>query len=252
MLLKTPPDARRLEELGLNSSAPPGQLLYDGWLLRLLRGKAKRARSVNAVYPSTTPLDEKIAYCERLYHAAALPALFRITPFSQPETLDRELESRGYERFETTAVEAAPIDRGRLEEADAQPMELSSWVEAVGQLRQSPISHRSAHLARLEGMPLAMRAVAIRSQGRVLATGLTIIEDDCAGLFDIITGTDVQRQGHAKSVVSSLLRMAWELGARHAYLQVKEDNSAARSLYRQFGFDERYVYWYRGRPGERE
>ena len=46
------PDARRLEELGLNSSVPPGQLLYDGWLIRLLRGKAKRARSVNAVYPS--------------------------------------------------------------------------------------------------------------------------------------------------------------------------------------------------------
>ena len=31
-----PHDLRRLEELGLNSSAPPGQLLYDGWLLRLL------------------------------------------------------------------------------------------------------------------------------------------------------------------------------------------------------------------------
>lgn len=44
-------DLRRIEELGLNSSAPPGQLLYDGWLLRLLPGQAKRARSVNAVYP---------------------------------------------------------------------------------------------------------------------------------------------------------------------------------------------------------
>ena len=40
------PDARRLEELSLNSSAPPGQLLYDGWLLRLLPGKPKRTRSL--------------------------------------------------------------------------------------------------------------------------------------------------------------------------------------------------------------
>jgi ribosomal protein S18 acetylase RimI-like enzyme len=245
-------DPRRLEELGLNSSAPPGQLLYDGWLLRLLRGKAKRARSVNAVYPSTAPLAEKIAYCERLYQGVALPTLFRITPFSQPANLDGELAQRGYERFETTAVEAAPIDRARLDGADAQPMELASWVEAVGRLRDSPIAHRSAHLARLEGMPLAMRAVAIRSQGRVLATGLTIIEGDYAGLFDIITSDDARRQGHAQSVVSSLLRMAWELGARHAYLQVKEDNVAARRLYAQFGFEERYVYWYRGRPGQQE
>jgi len=34
-----PHDLRRLEELGLNSSAAPGQLLYDGWLLRLLPGQ---------------------------------------------------------------------------------------------------------------------------------------------------------------------------------------------------------------------
>ena len=59
-------DARRIEELGLNSSAPPGQLLYDGWLLRLLPGKAKRARSVNAIYASTLQLETKLAYCERL------------------------------------------------------------------------------------------------------------------------------------------------------------------------------------------
>ena len=142
--------------------------------------------------------------------------------------------------------------RRRLDGADDQPMELASWVEAVGRLRESPIAHRSAHLARLEGMPLAMRAVAIRSQGRVIATGLTIIEGDCAGLFDIITSDEARRQGHARSVISSLLCMAWELGARHAYLQVKEDNVAARRLYAQFGFEERYAYWYRGRPGQQE
>jgi hypothetical protein len=53
-------------------------------------------------------------------------------------------------------------------------------------------------------------------------------------------------------VVASLLGIAWELGARHAYLQVKQDNVAARKLYAQFGFAERYLYWYRGRPAEAE
>lgn len=244
------PDPRRLEELGLNSSVPPGQLLYDGWLLRLLPGKAKRARSVNAVYASTAPLADKIAYCEKLYRAAALPALFRITPFSQPAQLDATLDARGYRRFDATAVEAAPIDAALLDAADAEPMELGAWIDAVGELRGSPPAHRSAHLARLQGMPLAMRAVAIRSAGRVVATGLTIVEDDCAGLFDIVTRDDARRQGHARRVVASLLGVARELGARHAYLQVQEDNVAARRLYAQFGFAERYVYWYRGRPGE--
>src|SRR5690606_23101269 len=106
-------EPRRLEELSLNSSAPPGQLLYDGWLLRLGAGRHKRPRSVNAVYPSRLPLDEKIAYCERFYAAARLPAIFRITPFSEPASLDAELERRGYGRFDTTAVESAPIDPAR-------------------------------------------------------------------------------------------------------------------------------------------
>lgn len=244
------PDLRRVEELSLNSSAPPGQLLYDGWLLRMLPGKAKRARSVNAVYPSSLPLDAKIAYCERLYGTARLPALFRITPFSQPPGLDAELGRRGYGRFDTTAVESAAIDPSRFGEGSAQVMGLPQWIEAIGDLRGSPPQHRAAHLARLEGMPLTLRAVAIESAGRVVATGLTMVEDDSAGIFDIVTHDAERRRGHARSVVASLLREAWELGARHAYLQVNVDNEPARRLYRQYGFEERYVYWYRGRPGE--
>jgi ribosomal protein S18 acetylase RimI-like enzyme len=244
------PDDRRIEELGLNSSAPPGQLVYDGWLLRLLKGKAKRARSVNPVYPSKAEIATKIAYCERLYRAAGVPAIFRITPFSEPGSLDADLERRGYGRFETTAVEATPIDPARLGANGAEPMELAAWVDAVGGMRGSPPEHRAAHLARLEGMPLQLRPVAVREDGRIVATGLTIVEDDCAGLFDIVTDDAARRRGHARAVVGSLLAMAWEAGARHAYLQVKVDNEPARRLYRPFGFEERYTYWYRGRPGE--
>ena len=242
------PDARRLEELSLNSSAPPGQLLYDGWLLRLAPGKAKRARSVNPVYASVRPLAEKIGYCERLYGRARLPAIFRLTPFSTPPELDAELERRGYGRFDTTAVECAPI--GAQHQGTAHVMNLGAWVDAVGALRGSPVEHRAAHRARLEGMPLAMRAVAVEEAGEIVATGLVIAEDDSAGFFDIVTREADRRRGHARNVVASLMRVARELGARHAYLQVQAANDPARRLYRQFGFEERYVYWYRGREGE--
>lgn len=242
------PDARRLEELSLNSSAPPGQLLYDGWLLRLAPGKAKRARSVNAVYPSQREVLGKIAYCERLYGQARLPALFRMTPFSEPAGLDAALAERGYGRFDTTAVESAAI--GEAPGGTAEVMNLGAWIDAVGDLRGSPPEHRAGHRARLEGMPLTLRAVAIQEGAEVVATGLAIVEDDCAGLFDIVTRETDRRRGHARNVVASLLRVARELGARHAYLQVQAANEPARRLYRQFGFEERYVYWYRGREGE--
>jgi len=241
------PDARRLEELSLNSSSPPGQLVYDGWLVRLSPGKAKRARSVNAVYPSSLQLEEKIGYCERLYAACDLPTLFRLTPFSQPAGLDRALESRGYRRFDATAVEAAPIAAPGAADPQVLPMVLEDWVGAVASLRGSPDAHRRGHLARLDGMPLAKRAVAIRSAGEVVATGLAIIEQDCAGLFDIVTHERERRRGHARRIVAGLLAAAWELGARHAYLQVQQDNAGARKLYSQFGFEEKYLYWYRGR-----
>ena len=246
------PGSRRLEELSLNSSAPPGQLLFDGWLLRLAPGKATRARTVNAVYPSTLAVADKIAYCERVYGGARLPALFRITPFSQPPELDGELERRGYGLFDMTSVEAADIGTASPPGAspDATVMNVRAWVDAVGELRGSPAEHRAGHLARLEGMPLAMRAVAIERAGRVVATGLTIVEHDCAGLFDIVTHADERRRGHARTVVAALLRAAHGLGARHSYLQVDSANEPARRLYREFGFAERYRYWYRGREGE--
>ena len=241
-----PSDLRRLEELGLNSSAPPGQLLYDGWLLRLLPGQAKRARSVNAVYPSALPLDTKIPYCEQLYRLHGLPMIFRITPFSEPESLDGALAQRGYPRFDTTAVESTPIDTRLLRAADAETLPLVDWVQAVGTLRRSPALFRQAHLERLQGTLLPQRALALRHEGDIVATGLTIVEDGWAGLFDIVTAPAARQQGFGRRIVENLLRSAWELGARHAYLQVSADNTPARRLYTHYGFAERYQYWYRG------
>ena len=242
-------DARRIEELSLNSSAPPGQLLYDGWLLRLLPGKAKRARSVNAVYASTLALEEKIAYCDRLYAQAGLPLLFRMTPFVHPAQLDERFERMGFERFEPTAVETATIDSAKLAGADARELPLEEWVHAVGELRGSPPAHVQSHLARLKDLPLAKRAFCVEEGGTVVATGLAILEDGHAGLFDIVTHAGRRRRGCARRIVASLLKSAWELGARQAYLQVEAGNAPARALYAQFGFAERYQYWYRGRPG---
>lgn len=243
------PDDRRLEELSLNSSAPPGQLLYDGWIVRLAPGKAKRARSVNAFYPSALPLDEKIAHCQALYRGAGLPLLFRMTPFCQPPGLDGELEARGFARFESTSVQGAALDPDCAHLPAWDPEDLPGWIDAVAALRDSPAIQVAAHRERLEALPLAMRPLALREGGEVVATGLTVVEGDCAGLFDIVTHPAARRRGHARRLVGALLRTAWELGARHAYLQVEAGNAAALELYRSFGFRERYRYWYRGREG---
>jgi ribosomal protein S18 acetylase RimI-like enzyme len=243
-------DARRLEELTLNSSAPPGQLLYDGWLLRFSPGKAKRARSVNALYPSRFPLEAKVEHCERLYGARGLPAIFRVSPCTEPSGLDEWLERRGYERFDLTEVQHAGIDPRRLDGQEVDTPRLEEWFDMVGDLRGSPVAHRSAHLARLAALPLEMRPVAALRDGAPMATGLAILEGDHVGLFDVVTREEARRQGFARTIVAALLRWGRERGAARAYLQVNATNDPAIGLYRGFGFVPAYRYWYRGRPEE--
>ena len=245
-----PGDARRLEELSLNSSAPPGQLLYDGWLLRFSPGKAKRARSINAIYPSRLPIEEKVAYCERVYGERGLPAIFRLSVHTDPRGLDSLLAGLGYESFSPTEVHAAAIDPARLAGVEVAAPRLEEWFDMVGDLRGSPIEHRSAHLARLNALPLASCAVAVLESGAPVATGLAILEDGHVGLFDVVTREGERRRGHARTIVAALLRWGWEQGARQSYLQVEEGNAPAIALYRKFGFAPVYRYWYRGRPGE--
>ena len=89
-------DLARVEEAGLNALQTQRQLFYDGWLLRLSPGKARRARSVNAHFGSSLPLDRKIRHCEAVYETRGLPVLFRMTPFQQPRDLENALCAHGY------------------------------------------------------------------------------------------------------------------------------------------------------------
>ncbi len=248
---RAPLSGRRLEELTLNSSAPPGQLLYDGWLLRFSPGKAKRARSVNAVYPSRLAFGEKLAHCEAVYGERGLPAIFRVSEHTEPG-LDAFLEAKGYGPFDATDVRVAAIDAALCRGPEVASPRLEEWFDMVGDLRGSPIAHRASHLVRLAALPLAMTSVAILEDGAPVATGLAILEDGHVGLFDVVTREGARRRGHGRAIVAALLRWGFGLGARQAYLQVDSANVPALAMYEAFGFARAYGYWYRGRPGEQQ
>src|SRR5512139_3235090 len=94
-----------LEELSMNAWPALKTHLYDGWVLRFANGYSKRANSVHPIYPSTLPVEEKIAFCESLYGREGLPSVFKLTPASRPDSLNRELEKRGYEKRDETSVQ---------------------------------------------------------------------------------------------------------------------------------------------------
>ncbi|CAG1008542.1 hypothetical protein BURK1_03543 [Burkholderiales bacterium] len=248
-------DARRVEEAGLNALQTQRQLFFDGWLLRVSPGKAKRARSVNAHFGSTLPLDGKIDHCERVYGERELPALFRITPFVRPDGLERALAQRGYAPFETTLVQAAVLDGATLPVHDRGDVTLvepsiDAFVEAVAALRGSPPTQREAHRERLRHSPLDGRHVVAYADGEPVAVGKTAREGELVGVFDVVTAEAMRGRGIASMLVARLLARAWERGARVAYLQVEAGNAPAISVYRRFGFATIYTYHYLGREGE--
>ena len=248
--------ARRVEEAGLNNLHSRRQLLYDGWILFLSPGKAKRARSVNAHFGSTLPLPEKIAHCEAVYARAQLSTLVRITPFRAPAELDDALAARGYVAFDETLVQQAPLSRPpsarEVPGISTESVPVPAFVEQVGTMRGSPAPQRSAHLERLASSPLDLVPIVARREGVVVGAGMLSSDGRIAGVFDVVVAEALQGNGIGTAIVAALLAGAVERGVERAYLQVTAANAPALALYRRFGFSTLYRYHYRAREAEVE
>jgi GNAT superfamily N-acetyltransferase len=244
----------RVEDAGLNASAPPQQRWIDGWLVRFSPGKAQRARCINAVSTGRLPLSEKLALCQALYRDCGLRMVLRITPFSQPEGLDEWLAQRGYQRFDDTRVMVcAAIPRSAIAPVptDLQFEGVSSeaYAHIVGEFRGTEHAGRQAHAQRLVNSPVPYRGFVLRSaDGSVLACAQVALEADMVGLYDVFTAAHVRGRGLSRWLCTRLLTDAREHGARLAYLQVDTLNRAARSVYQGLGFADAYSYHYRALP----
>ena len=242
----------RIEEAGLNAAQPPDQLLIDGWLLRFSPGKARRARSVNAISPGRLPLPEKLAICQHWFAQIRLPLLFRITPFSQPAGLDDFLAQADFVAIDETRVmtrsfnDGGPGDGGlRVGNVDVEHV-----AQVVGALRGSPERQLDAHVRRLHLSPLnrfttCLVAYAGQDENDPVAAGQVVVEGNVAGLYDIVTAPHARGRGYGRVLSAQLLCAARAMGARTAYLQVDVGNASARRIYAALGFVDRYAYWYR-------
>ncbi|MFM2397946.1 MAG: hypothetical protein RL341_103 [Pseudomonadota bacterium] len=261
----------RVEEAGLNASAPPQQLLYDGWLLRFSPGKAKRARCVNALAAGHLPLQEKLDYVRQLFAQHKLPAIIRITPFAQPAGLDAQLAAQGWQQFEDTRVMTADLAGLQGSQGDsAVSMRLlgpnaletrinsalatfklerptvTAFADIVGTLRGSPAEQRRAHAQRLAASPVPFEPFALNdARGVAVACGQIAREGTLVGVYDVFVREDARGKGIAAALTAAMLRHAIAQGARTAYLQVDANNTAARSVYTKLGFADAYGYWYR-------
>jgi ribosomal protein S18 acetylase RimI-like enzyme len=242
----------RMEDAGLTSSQPPQQVIYDGWLLRYSPGKAKRARSVNAIGAGHLALQDKFGHVESFYRRAGLPCLYRITPFSQPRELDRTLDRAGYVACDESRVMAVDLPAAAAAPVcAAEVIDAGRFAQVVGRLRGSTAAVIAAEAQRIVAASLPARYLTVSEDGQPVACGCVVIDDRFAGLFNMVTAVARRGRGLATALVTQLLRDAADSGARVAYLQVDAANAPARHVYRKFGFRDQYAYWYRIQPDDR-
>ena len=250
---------RRIEDAGLNASAPTQQLWQDGWIVRFSPGKAKRARCVNAVAAGARPVAEKLEDCVALYRACKLPPIVRITPWTEPAGLDAVLEHMGWIGFDASLVMVrcglgAEDGAGALVLRHPRPTGIEETTEAperyaalVGALRGSNAAEIAAHAQRLRTSPVPYTGLVWwGASGQVLACGQFAPEGPLAGLYDVFTAPQARGRGLATALCARLLQRAVAQGASNAYLQVGATQATARSVYRRLGFIEAYGYHYRG------
>lgn len=242
--------ARRVEDASLRAWPALETEDLDGWELRASSGFTKRANSVQPFNSLTCRISEKVSYCETWYADRGLSAIFRLTPFSEPE-LDWLLAERAYQRVEPTdvLVTGLPISEGLSSSAEFVQLELEEWLQTYGMLRHNGEVDLSCLRAIIGacGQRRSLGALAVRSHGNV-ACGLGVIDKDLVGLFDLVTAQSYRRRGYGAALLDALLDWGSGHGARWAYLQVARSNVPAKALYEKRGFETAYTYWYRVRP----
>jgi GNAT superfamily N-acetyltransferase len=247
----------RIEDASLNASAPPQQRWMDGWLVRTNPGKARRARSINAVATGRLPLAEKLRLAQAVFDEAGLPLVIRITRFTQPEDLDSQLAAAGWVSLDNTQVLVCPhLPPPARAQAPPPagltwtPLDAEAYAAAVGTLRGSPAEQQAAHAHRLRASPIPYRGYALQdARGQTLACGQWAREADLVGLYDVFTHSQVRGQGLSYWLCKRLLSLAAHEGATTGYLQVEADNAPAQAVYRKLGFEFGYGYHYRQPPG---
>jgi ribosomal protein S18 acetylase RimI-like enzyme len=223
---------------------------YDGWLLRLADGYTKRANSATPLCPGAALDEGLVDHIVARFVAANVRPTFRLNGLQASE-VDRILAARHFREIEPTHVLAAPVD-GDCEpdsEVTIAPRFSKQWVHEAS----AAYGDDKADEASLMGIVSRIRQqtafATLLLDERPVAWGLGVVERGYVGLYDIVVAPDLRGIGLGRRVVLSLMAWGCTQGAHTAYLQVREENEIARSLYGALGFRLAYRYTHRVMPG---
>jgi ribosomal protein S18 acetylase RimI-like enzyme len=209
----------------------------DGWLWRYASGGSLRANSVSALLFTGSDPDAAISAIERLYAAKGAPCRFTVSEVSAPADLDALLANRGYERGEDHVTMAKDIAGNTVPlPADVTVMQepTPEWLGIyLGGLSGS---RRAAAPRLLAGLPAQRSYFGCSRAGRLVSSGLTVVDGTLASVQCMATLGEARRQGGARAVLQAIEAHARDAGCDRLYLQAEAANTVAMALYESFGF----------------
>ena len=236
----------QIEHAAFRACPVADQQELTGIILRSNGGYTKRANSANLLANLDTDQDDVIGACETFFKQREQRSIFRLISGYQPEGMDSSLEAKGYELVDPTYVLLQPLGAAEGEQARIMSLPADEWIEQFYRISDEDDGQRTAHLHMLKKIETdCCLAVIQDSTGAVVSMGVGVVDDGYFGIFNIVTSLSAQRKGYSFALISDLLRWARQLNAHTAYVQVKQENEGALSLYKKLGYSEGYNYWYR-------
>ncbi|MBO6519173.1 MAG: GNAT family N-acetyltransferase [Rhodospirillales bacterium] len=237
-------DILALDRLAAAAWAAPEQEFHGGWIFRHADGITRRANSA-APFPleDGATAETQIAYAEAFYPARGLPPRVQISPAAEPDGIDELLAARGYEI--ESGVEIMIADASRL--AAESPGNILIAETAPGGWWDCYMEGYGRDPRRIVAgaRETPLFAAVPDDTGTMDAIGLGVMGGGWLAVFGMYTRPERRRLGLGAGLIRALAAFAVDRGVHGAYLQVEDDNPAARRLYEKLGFRGVYGYHYR-------
>lgn len=228
-----------------------------GWLLRASGGFTGRANSALCLGPADLTFDAAVDKVRKWYAARSLPARLQVPLAAAPSPLVEWLTEAAWSwspRVHVMTAEIAHVLRAAQARAPADPIQVgladspdAAWLAGY---RQDGGDLPSAATQVLTNHDAVVFAAVRRDDevDEVDAIARVGIDGRWAGLFAVEVNPALRRRGLASAVSAAALRAAGRRGARHAYLQVSAENTAAIHAYKRLNFTVHHDYAYAEPP----